>query len=245
MRQAARGRSRWTLTLLADTMGQAHRSRQPVGRDHDAPPAAENDLKPWRRDMWCIPHVDGEYVARMEDVLDLYAETPDRLAAGLLRRGHNPANRRGAPAGPGATETARALRFTSIAAAAPSVTCSTFDPHRGQQRNVKVTDRRAAVDYAQCMRELVDVHYPDAAASVSCRTICRSINLGRCMRPSRPPRLDASCAASIPLHSETRQLAQHGRVRDQRAAAPVSRPPHLATIPKGSKRNRSMATAAK
>jgi len=37
---------------------------------------AENDLKPWRRDMWCIPHVDGEYVARMEDVLDLYAEPP-------------------------------------------------------------------------------------------------------------------------------------------------------------------------
>jgi hypothetical protein len=27
--------------------------------------------------MWCIPHVDGEYVARMEDVLDLYAEAPD------------------------------------------------------------------------------------------------------------------------------------------------------------------------
>jgi len=24
--------------------------------------------------MWCIPKVDGEYVARMEDVLDLYAE---------------------------------------------------------------------------------------------------------------------------------------------------------------------------
>jgi hypothetical protein len=38
---------------------------------------AGNDLKPWRRDMWCIPHVDAEYVARMEDVLDLHAETPD------------------------------------------------------------------------------------------------------------------------------------------------------------------------
>jgi len=24
---------------------------------------AENDLKPWRRDMWCIPQVDGEYAA--------------------------------------------------------------------------------------------------------------------------------------------------------------------------------------
>jgi hypothetical protein len=31
---------------------------------------AESDLTPWRRDMWCIPKIDGEYVARMEDVLD-------------------------------------------------------------------------------------------------------------------------------------------------------------------------------
>jgi DDE superfamily endonuclease len=29
-------------------------------------------------------------------------------------------------------------------------------------RRVKLTQRRAAEDYAQCMRELVDVHYPDA-----------------------------------------------------------------------------------
>jgi hypothetical protein len=27
--------------------------------------------------MWCIPQVDGTYVARMEDVLDLYAEEAD------------------------------------------------------------------------------------------------------------------------------------------------------------------------
>ena len=27
--------------------------------------------------MWCIAKVDAEYVARMEDVLDLYAEQPD------------------------------------------------------------------------------------------------------------------------------------------------------------------------
>jgi hypothetical protein len=36
-----------------------------------------------------------------------------------------------------------------------------FDPHRAW-RKVKVTERRAAQDYAQCMRELVDVHYPKA-----------------------------------------------------------------------------------
>jgi hypothetical protein len=38
---------------------------------------AENDLKPWRKDMWCIPQVDAKYVARMEDILDLYNEEPD------------------------------------------------------------------------------------------------------------------------------------------------------------------------
>jgi len=36
------------------------------------------------------------------------------------------------------------------------------DVHR-PWRKVKVTERRAAEDYAHCMRELVDVHYPDAA----------------------------------------------------------------------------------
>ena len=39
---------------------------------------AENHLKPWQKGMWCIPKVDAEYVARMEDVLDLYAEQLDR-----------------------------------------------------------------------------------------------------------------------------------------------------------------------
>ena len=37
-----------------------------------------------------------------------------------------------------------------------------IDVHR-PWRKVKVTERRAAEDYAHCMRELVDVHYPDAA----------------------------------------------------------------------------------
>src|SRR5258706_485566 len=36
-----------------------------------------------------------------------------------------------------------------------------IDVHR-PWRKVKVTARRAAEDYAHCMRELVDVHYPDA-----------------------------------------------------------------------------------
>src|ERR1700688_993452 len=69
-----KGRARWTLELLADAMvkltGHESLSGETVRRR-----LAENGLKPWRKDMWCIPRIDGEYVARMEDVLDLYAET--------------------------------------------------------------------------------------------------------------------------------------------------------------------------
>src|SRR5258708_2689742 len=71
------GRARWTMDLLADEMVRltAHEtlSGDTVGRR-----LAEMKLKPWQEKMWCIPAVNAEYVARMEDVLDLYAETPDR-----------------------------------------------------------------------------------------------------------------------------------------------------------------------
>src|SRR4029077_14693058 len=71
-----KGRKRWTLELLADAMVKLTEhdglSRETIRRR-----LAENDLKPWRRDMWCIPEVDGTYVARMEDVRGLYAEAHD------------------------------------------------------------------------------------------------------------------------------------------------------------------------
>lgn len=37
----------------------------------------ENQLKPWKQKMWCIGELNAEYVACMEDVLDLYSEPPD------------------------------------------------------------------------------------------------------------------------------------------------------------------------
>ena len=70
------GRARWTLELLAGAMVKLT-EHEDLSRETVRRRLAENDLKPWRRDMWCIPQVDGEYVARMEDVLDLYAEQPD------------------------------------------------------------------------------------------------------------------------------------------------------------------------
>jgi hypothetical protein len=34
-------------------------------------------MKPWLVEQWCIPTVSAEFVCRMEDVLDIYAQSSD------------------------------------------------------------------------------------------------------------------------------------------------------------------------
>jgi hypothetical protein len=122
---------------------------------------AENDLKPWRKDMWCIPKVDGEYVARMEDVLDLYAEAPDPKRP-VVCFDESPVQLIGEARQPIPAEPGRLERYDYEYRRNGTVNLFVFlDVHR-PWRKVKVTERRAAEDYAHCMRDLVDIHYPDA-----------------------------------------------------------------------------------
>lgn len=154
------GRARWTLELLADALitltEHEGLSRETVRRR-----LAENDLKPWRKDMWCIPKVDGEYVARMENVLDLYAEVPDPKRP-VVCFDESPTQligevRQPIPARPGQLE-----RYDCEYRRNGTANLFIFlDAHRPWRR-VKVTDRRTNQDFAHCMRDLVDLHYPDA-----------------------------------------------------------------------------------
>jgi len=70
------GRARWTLQLLADEMVRLTVHKQ-ISDETIRRRLSEMDLKPWQQKMWCIPKVDGEFAARMEDVLELYAEAAD------------------------------------------------------------------------------------------------------------------------------------------------------------------------
>jgi transposase len=154
------GRARWTLELLAGAMVKLtdhdNLSRETVRRR-----LAENHLKPWQKDMWCIPKVDAGYVARMEDVLDLYAELPDpkrpvvcfdESPTQLIGEARQPI-----PAAPGRPE-----RVDYEYRRNGTVNLFVFiDAHR-PWRKVKVTEHRAAGDFALCMRELVDVDFPQA-----------------------------------------------------------------------------------
>ena len=154
------GRARWTLELLADKIVRLTEheslSRETVRRRLD-----ENELKPWQHRMWCIPAVDGEYVARMEDVLDLYAEPADS-ARPVVCVDEKPTQLIGEtrvplPPEPGQTEridyeyrrNGTANIFVSVQA-------------KGRWRDAKVTDHRTAVDFAHYMRDLVDMHFPTA-----------------------------------------------------------------------------------
>ena len=154
------GRARWTLELLAGAMVKLTEHKS-LSHETVRRRLAENDLKPWRKDMWCIPKVDGEYVARMEDVLDLYAEAPDAKRP-VVCFDESPVQligeaRQPIPAKPGQLE-----RYDYEYRRNGTVNLFVLlDVHR-PWRKVKVTDRRAAKDYAQCMRDLVDIHYPDA-----------------------------------------------------------------------------------
>ena len=154
------GRARWTLTLLAGAM-VALTEHEDLSRETIRRRLGECKLKPWRQVMWCIPEVNGEYVARMEHVLDLYAEAPDLLRP-LVCFDESPTQligevREPIPAKPGQLE-----RYDCEYQRNGTVNLFIFiDAHR-RWRHVKITERRTAIDFAECMRDLVDVHYPTA-----------------------------------------------------------------------------------
>jgi transposase len=154
------GRARWTLELLAGEMVRRTEhtalSRETVRRR-----LKESQLKPWQQDMWCIPHVDGTYVARMEDVLDLYAERPgpkrpvicfDESPTQLIGEVRQPI-----PAAPG-----QPRRYDYEYRRNGTMNLFVMQDAHRPWREVKVTEQRTAIDFAKCMRDLVDIHYPKA-----------------------------------------------------------------------------------
>ena len=155
-----KGRARWTLDLLAGEVVRftTHKalSGDTVGRR-----LSEMDLKPWLRKMWCVPKINGEYVARMEDVLDLYAEAPDP-ARPVVCFDETPRQLIGEARVPVPAEPGKRARVDYEYVRNGTANVFMFVDVNRPWRHAKVTDRRTCVDFAECMRDLVDVHYPDA-----------------------------------------------------------------------------------
>jgi transposase len=154
------GRRRWTLELLADEFVRLveHTS---ISRETIRRRLGENELKPWQRKMWCVPKVDAEYVAWMEDVLDLYMEPPDERRP-VVSFDETPTQLIGEARLPIPQAPGRPERIDYEYRRNGTANLFVFvDAHR-EWRHVKVTDQRTNIDFAYCMRDLVDCHYPKA-----------------------------------------------------------------------------------
>jgi hypothetical protein len=119
-------------------------------------------LKPWLKACWCIPpEANAEFVAAMEDVLDVYQRPPDPArplvcmdeASKQLVKETRP-GRAGGPGRPARydAEYERAGVRNLFLAVAPLA----------GWRRVAVTEHRTRTDWAAFMRELADSVFPTA-----------------------------------------------------------------------------------
>jgi transposase len=154
------GRSRWTLQLLADEMVRltVHES---VSDETIRRRLGELQLKPWQEKMWCIPKVDAEFVARMEDVVALYAEPADERRP-VVCFDETPRQLIGEERVPVRAEPGKRRRFDYEYVRNGTANVFVFVDVNRPWRYAKVTDQRTSIDFAECMRDLVDEHYPDA-----------------------------------------------------------------------------------
>jgi len=187
------GRAHWTVRLLAGALVEKTEldsiSGETVRRR-----LAENDLKPWQHKMWCIPKFDLEYVARMEDLLDLYAEPPD-AARPVVCFDETPRQFLGETRVPVEAKPGRRKHYDYEYKR--NGTANLFvmiDRHRSW-RHVDVTDHHTNADFAEQMRKLVDEHYPDADCI---RVVMDNLNTHKpasSMRRSTHPRPGGSYAS--------------------------------------------------
>jgi hypothetical protein len=124
--------------------------------------AKKNDLKPWLKQHWVLPKLDDpDFVCAMEDVLDVYQRPQDPLrplvtldeASKQLVADVTPA----VPMQPGRP----ARQDYEYERCGTANLFMLFAPLKGW-RHVKVTERRTIVDFAHVLRDLSDVHFPDA-----------------------------------------------------------------------------------
>lgn len=152
------GHSRWTIRLLEEKSRivlDTPVSREAIRR------ALKNKLRPHKNDYWCIPSKDdAEFIACMEDVLDVYelpynSERPvvcmDEKLYQLLDDAREPL-----PMRPGDNQKIDSEYVRNV-------TCSIFafvEP-LGGTHHVSVREHRTAFDWAEEIKYLVDVMYPD------------------------------------------------------------------------------------
>ena len=154
------GHVNWTLHLLADKVVELEFVRS-ISLETVRQMLKKNELKPWKKKEWCIPKLSGEFVARMEDVLDLYHEEYDRERP-VVCFDESSKQLLGDVRPPIKAKPGRVERYDTEYQRNGTRNLFMFCEPKGGWRHVEVTRRRTAVDFAEQMKWLVDEAYPDA-----------------------------------------------------------------------------------
>lgn len=155
------GRANWTLRLLADALVEKTSELDSLSYETVRRRLEANELKPWQHKMWCIPRFDLEYVARMEDVLDLYAQPSDPKKP-VVCFDETPRQLIGETRVPVQAKPGRVRRMDYEYKRNGTANVFVFIDRHRCWRHAEVTDRHTNEDFAEQMRKLVDDHYPDA-----------------------------------------------------------------------------------
>ncbi|WP_259084276.1 IS630 family transposase [Salinibacter ruber] len=159
--EAPEGRSQWSLRLLADEMVELG-VVEDLSHETVRQTLKKNRLKPHRSRQWVIPpEQSANFVAKMTGVLSVYKrpydpERPvvcmDEMPRQLIREVRTPLP----------MEAGKPKRHDYHYERNGVVNLFMFFEPLAGWRTVMVRERRTKVDWAYCMRQLLEEHYPEA-----------------------------------------------------------------------------------
>ena len=175
--------------------------------------------------MWCIPpKANAEFVCKMEDVLQVYKRPYDPLrpvvcmdetSKQLIAETRLPVG--AAPGQP------RRVDYEYERKGVADLFMF-FEPLRGWRR-VWITPQRRKVEWAWCVKQLLDEHYPQAERVV---LVCDNLNThtGGAFYEAFPARGGEAVVGTVggSLHAQARQLVEHGGDGIERSFRPMPRP---------------------
>ena len=119
----------------------------------------KNEIKPWLVKEWCIPKADAEFVAKMEDVLDVYQRAYNPMAPVVCIDETNKQLilEKRISCKPGEPEKLDSVYVRNGVANIFMIS----EPLAGKRETV-VTQTRTALDFAEILRYTSDELYPEA-----------------------------------------------------------------------------------